>query len=280
MSRIPGFIGLAKIKRARAELGRLEENGGSTSPAHLPDTLSVEEIPSVEVLGTEDRVLARVDQDGFKFAAHPLDVGLFNRREAMLPRVRYRLDVVLQGGKVCFRKIFAGHPFYASSKYKVYSWLGMGFYTEAAALTRLKGLACVPQIHGVLRRERTLIMDYVHGNTILHLLSEHAGAVLDIELSDRSRHNDPEREEREIEAFARVARNRYQGDLQDMSDALFSRGVCPLDIKAGNLIIGQKTGKLYWVDFESASLNTFPRYQEDVASSRALLKRCFGVEAP
>ncbi|RJP77251.1 MAG: hypothetical protein C4522_15980 [Desulfobacteraceae bacterium] len=264
---------------ARFEVRKTADNTSAGPASDLPDALSAADIPSVAVLGTEDRVLANIDQDGFMFAVHPLDVTLFNKREKMIPRLRYKLDIVLFGKKVCFRKAFVGYPPYANLKYKMYSWMGLGFYTEAAALKRLKGLSCVPRVHQIFPKERILMMDYIHGETIQHFLSENTENILDIDLPENDKIDDPSREKREISAFFRLAKDRFQANIEKISEEIFQKGVCPLDIKTGNIIIGHKTGNLYWIDFERASLSTFPTYAEDVKSYYELLHRWFGISA-
>ena len=274
---IPGYTALAKIHAARHEI---RKSSGRKTTGSVPapvDTIAVEDIPSVAALGMDDRVLANIDQDGFKFAVHPLDVPLFNEREAKVPRLRYQLDIVLFSGKVCIRKKFVGYPPRAGLKYKLYSWMGLNFYTEAAVLKRLEGLACVPRIHDIAVGERTLVMDYIHGKTIQHFLSERTDKLLDIDLPDKDKIDDPEREQREIDAFMRQGKDPFQEKIRKVADDIFQRGVCPLDIKSGNLIAGHKTGRLYWIDFERASLNTFPTYARDVVVYHSLLSKWFGI---
>ena len=273
----PGYSALSKIVSARSEVRRTLKDAETGLRTDGPDMLSLADIPSVASMGTEDRVLAGIDQDGFKFAVHPLDVKLFNTREQMVPRLRYKLDIVLSNKRVCFRKKFSGYPPNAGIKHRMYSWMGLNFYTEAAVLKRLKGISCVPQIHRILPRERTLIMDYIHGETIQHFLSKHTDKLLDIDLPESDKIDDPEREKREINAFSRLAKDRFQGDLEKISDEIFQKGVCPLDIKSGNIIIGYKTGLLYWIDFERASMDTFPSYSRDVEECRKLLHKWFGI---
>ncbi len=61
-----------------------------------------------------------------------------------------------------------------------------------------------------------------------------------------------------IEAFASRGGEAYRGRLEEIVRAMNARGVAPLDVKLGNVLVGEKTGALYWVDFERAALEAPP----------------------
>ncbi|WP_437735596.1 hypothetical protein [Sorangium sp. So ce1335] len=281
MRRVPGMDAATRLLAARIETvrallaRRLDEN-----PLPVPDAVTPSEIPSVAELGPGDRVLAELDQDGFAFALHPADVPFFNRRSQKMPRLRYRIHVVLRRGYVCVRKRFIGQPRNAPLDAHVFSLLGLFFYNEAAALLRLRDLPSVPRIRDVHLTTRTLFIDYVRGKTLQQHVAERGEKVLDIDLAPLGQLFDPERDRREIEAFAQGDGDAYRGRIEQIARAMNARGVAPLDVKLGNVLIGEKTGALYWVDFERAAIEGTPRYRERLAEHHDLVNRWFGLSLP
>ncbi len=281
LRRVPGMDAATRLLAVRLETmrallaRRLEEN-----PLPVPDAVTPSEIPSVAELGPGDRVLAELDQDGFAFALHPADVAFFNRREKKMPRLRYKLHVVLHRGYVCVRKRFLGQPRNAPLDAHLFALLGLFFYNEATALFRLRDLPSVPRIRDLHLTTRTLFIDYVRGRTLQHKAAEGGQKVLDIDLAPLGQLFDPDRDRREIEAFAREGGDAYRGRIEEIVRAMNERGVAPLDVKLGNVLIGEKTGALYWVDFERAALEGTPRYGERLAEHHRLIQQWFGISPP
>ncbi|MGK3996407.1 hypothetical protein [Sorangium sp. So ce1024] len=281
LRRVPGMDAAARLLAVRLETvrallaRRLDEN-----PLPVPDAVTPSEIPSVAELGPGDRVLAELDQDGFAFAVHPADVPFFNRRSQKMPRLRYRIHVVLRRGYVCVRKRFIGQPRNASLDAHLFSLLGLFFYNEAAALLRLRDLPSIPRIRDVHLATRTLFIDYVRGKTLQQHVAERGEKVLDIDLAPLGQLFDPDRDRREIEAFAQGDGDAYRGRIEEIARAVNARGVAPLDVKLGNVIIGEKTGALYWIDFERAAIEGTPRYRERLAEHHGLMNRWFGLSLP
>ncbi|AUX29733.1 MULTISPECIES: hypothetical protein [Sorangium] len=281
LRRVPGMSAAARLLAVRLETvkallaRRLDEN-----PLPVPDAVTPSDIPSVAELGPGDRVLAELDQDGFAFALHPADVPFFNRRSEKMPRLRYRLHVVLRRGYVCVRKRFIGQPRNAPASAHLSALLGLFFYNEAAALLRLRDLPSVPRIRDLHLTTRTLFIDYVRGQTLQHQVAERGQKVLDIDLAPLGQLFDPERDRREIEAFASGGGEAYRGSIEEIVRSMNARGVAPLDVKLGNVLIGEKTGTLYWVDFERAAIEGAPRYREQLAEHHDLVNRWFGLSLP
>ncbi|WP_437678738.1 hypothetical protein [Sorangium sp. So ce131] len=278
LGRVPGMDAAARLLAVRLETvrallaRRLDEN-----PLPVPDAVTPGDIPSVAELGPGDRVLAEIDQDGFAFALHPADVAFFNRRNQKMPRMRYRLHIVLRGGYVCVRKRFIGQPKGAPAGAHLLTLVGMSFYNEATALLRLRDLPSVPRIRDLHLATRTLFMDYVRGQTLQHKIAESGRKVLDIDLAPLGQLHDPERDRREIEAFAGSGGDAYRGRIEEIVRAMNTRGVAPIEVKLNNVLIGEKTGALYWVDFEQAALEGTPHYRERLAESHRLVQEWFGI---
>jgi hypothetical protein len=276
--RIPGAEAVSKLlvvelETLRAALGKELEAGATP----VPDAVDPSEIPSVAELGPGDRVLAEIDQDGFAFAEHPADVPFFNRRAERFPRLRYRLDIVLHRGHVCVRKRFTGQPKGAPLGPRLWSLLGLFFFTEAAALLRLRDLPIAPRIRGIHLASRTLFIDYVRGRTLQHEVAGRGRKILDIDLAPLGQLFDPGRDQREIDAFAGEGGEAYRDRIEDLVRAMNARGVAPLDVKLGNVLIGDKTGSLYWLDFERAAIAGVPRYAAHLAEHHRLVDAWFGL---
>lgn len=268
----------AKLLIARREVARAAREGRLRPGLPIADAVSPVEIPSVARLGTADRVLADVDQDGFLFARDPADAEFFNRRTEMLPRKRYQLHVVLRGGAVCLRKRFVRRTFRRGIAPVVWSVLGLPFYTSVAAALRLAELPCGGSVREFDLRTRTIHWDLVHGEDLRHWLG-HSGALvhdLDLNRDPALRELDSDsRDLREIELFNSAGGSRFWPPVRDEVMAMNAAGVAILDVKLGNILAGEKTGLLYWVDFESAYLASWPRWEAAVRLQDRLLERWF-----
>jgi len=278
LHRVPGGEAAIKLLLVQAEtlravLGRSLDRGA----APVPDALTPHEVPSVAELGPGDRVLAEIDQDGFAFAEHPADVPFFNRRARKFPRLRYRLDVVLHQGHVCVRKQFTGQPEGAPLGPRLWGLLGLFFYTEAAALLRLRDQPFTPRLRGAHLASRTLFMDYIRGRTLQHEVAAHGRKILDVDLAPLGQLFDPDRDRREIEAFTGEGGASYRPRIEELVRAMNARGVAPLDVKLGNVLIGEKTGGLYWLDFERAALAPAPGYEARLEEHHRLVDAWFGL---
>jgi hypothetical protein len=277
----PWIRGLLHFWIARAEVrSALRRSEKALAIARLPDRLGVSDIPSQAGNRQHRPVLAKLDQDGFAHATNPVDCELFNRREAVFPRVRYQLDVVVHDGSVCVRKQFCRQPLTRGLRHWLWSLLGQSFYNEAAALLRLRGLPCVPQLRKIDRRRRAIYVDYIPGESLRHKLGGASGVVHDLDIAGNpqlSRLTDDERSEREIALFTAAATPQLRESIRHHCCVLASRGVLPLDIKPGNLIVGQSTGNLYWIDFELAHLESYWGWKEALEEHRRLVNRWFGA---
>lgn len=284
LQRVPGADVAARLLAVRLETaGALLRRRLAEHPLPVPDAVTPSEIPSVAELGPGDRVLAEIDRDGYAFAVHPADVPFFNRRTEKSPRARYRLHVVLRRGYVCVRKRFTLVQRGAPLGSHVLGLLGLFFYTEAAALFRLRDLPCIPRIRDLHLATRTLYMDYVRGETLHHKLLDNGPVPAVAVSAPPAARPDPERErleQEESDAFARGWGDAYRDRIEEILLALNARGVAPLDVKLDNVLVGEKTGALYWLDFERAALDTAPRYGALLAEHHRRVNRWFGLSLP
>jgi hypothetical protein len=63
---------------------------------------------------------------------------------------------------------------------------------------------------------------------------------------------------REFQLLAGALADRERGRIEELIRAMNQRGVAPLDVSLGNVLIGAETGRPYWIDFEWACLRPLP----------------------
>jgi glycosyltransferase involved in cell wall biosynthesis len=272
--RIRYCFGLRSYLVARAEVRRAVRRGAvwcneSPSPASVPPS----EISSTLTTGTGDRVLAEIDQDGYAFAVDPADAPIFNRRSRKVRRTLYRLDIVLRGGTVCFRKQFRPIPLRLGLSRWFWGWLGMPFYNSVAAYLRLQGLSFVPNIKEIDFGSRSIYMDWVFGENLKQHISHSGAAIFELDLAadpQLSGLSEVEKQTRQSRLFAETYGHIFDAEIEQMVRAMLEHGVAPIDVKPGNIVWGSRTGRLYWVDFESARLRSQPCWDD---ASHELLRR-------
>jgi len=269
--------GFANFLRVRAEVNSaLSVNGNVLSTGPLADALPPERIPSVRAGKRHDRVLAEIDQDGFTFAVDPLDAPFFDKRATRNPRNLNLLDIVLLEGRVCIRKRYRNFrsgalqwgkpvPMRERLRRAVWTSLGLFLYSEAAVLLRLSDLPFVPKLRAIDLVDGAIYMDYVSGETLREEAALSGAAVYDQDVAGGglNRLSGRELERREVELLERSgAGGNFRREIIDMIQQINARGVAPLDIKLGNFIRGSTTGRLYWIDFEFARIQTQPQWEE------------------
>lgn len=282
--------GAINLIRARAEVVRALGAGAMTQARPLDDALPVAAIPTIAAGGTEDRVLAEIDQDGFAFATDPRDEGYFNRRTLRVPRQQNLVDVTLLEGRICVRKRLRGYRFGARrwgdrpvpvpewARRAVWVNLGLFLYTEAAALLRLQDLPFAPKLRAIDFADRALYIDYVHGESLRSLAARGGAAVHDHDLARDPQLNklsSRELERREVALLEAACGGDFRREIAFMTREANARGVAPLDIKLGNFIRGAATGKLYWIDFEICRLASQPRWETDLALEHEVIEEIF-----
>lgn len=285
--------GAINLIRARAEVVSALHSSFDGVPAARPldNALRPTDIPSVAAGCFDDRILAEVDQDGFAFAASPIDAPFFDRRERRTPRQQNLVDIALVDGVVCVRKRYRGLrlgarrwgtqrvPWRQRVQRSVWAALGMYLYSEAAALLRLQDLPFVPRLRRIDFADRALYMDYVPGENLRSFAAQGGAVVLDTDLRAAqvrglSAHD---LERREVALLDRAGVGDFRREIAAMAREINARGVAPLDIKLGNFIRGAQTGRLYWIDFEISRLSSQPNWEADLALERDTLERLFEI---
>jgi hypothetical protein len=288
--------GIANLLRVRAEvLSSLSVNGTVLATAPLADALRPDAIPSVKAGVRSDRVLAEIDQDGFAFAVDPRDARFFERRKRRAPRSLNQLDIVLLEGRICIRKRY--RPFRAGARdwgdrpvplgvrAKRRFWNAVGFYlySEAAVLLRLQDVPFVPKLRAIDLVDRAIYIDYVQGQTLRSCAAGTGAAVYDQDLAasrDLMRLSARELERREVTLLEGAGgAGDFRHEILDMLRQMNARGVAPLDIKLGNFIRGATTGRLYWIDFEFARVQSQPQWEDALRLQRDTIWNLFRDDA-
>jgi hypothetical protein len=266
-----------KLRREVSAALRQTDNVFQSVP--IADALDLDRVPSVALRRTRDCVLAHMDQDGFAFAVDPMDSPLFNRRDRELQRVKHQLDIVVYGGRVCIRKRFFPWPSNLGFLRTLLCAIGLPFYREAAALLRLRNLPIVPQIRGIDFSSMTIYRDYVDGDSIRHRVGNGGVIVHDLDLENSEQTcslTRAELEEREIQLFSQVCGEELTPRIWDNVREINRCGVVLLDVKLGNIVVGNKSGCPYWIDLELTKLSGFPQWKKSLRDQNLRIERWFG----
>jgi hypothetical protein len=179
-----------------------------------PDLLTVERLPSGQGYAMPDRIIGEIDQGGLLFASDLRDAVLFNGTGEPVPRYHRRLLVVARNGTLRVRK-YPSHSRRELLRDRIRDWIGWGFYLEAAALLRLQGAECVPQLRALDVQNRTIEMDYIWGDDLRQALD--LGCRFDV----CAEHSSPPRQGAvDVEMTS---------EIQRVLATVIARGVVPLD---------------------------------------------------
>lgn len=275
------LVGFQKLIAARSEVKQaFQHPNWSAGHDRLYDSLPSSLIPSVKRGNLRDRVLAEIDQDGFIFSTDPLDVEFFNRREQKLPRKRSIVSIILRDGNVHLRKKYSRKSPDRGLKDKFWRILGLPFYTEVAAMLRLNSLPVVPNLRHIDLVSRTIETDYIWGENLRSQIAKHGLTIYDTDVTTNPilcRLSDADRVQRENSFWACISDLSFKEALTQAVIMMNQRGVAPMDVNLGNIIIGYQTGTLYFIDFELAQLESFPNWDYHLKEHRRLLASSFNL---
>lgn len=244
-----------------------------------PDTLRLNELPSISDEGEGDRILAEIDQDGFLFAVHEKDVPFFNRRNQKLRKHRYQVHVTIKHGVICVSKQFSRPPLSNGLNALFWGLSGLAFYTEAASLLRLSHLPCVPRLRFIDLKTRTIYMDYIRGENLRQRIASDDADIFDLDRRSKSLQlSEEDQEQQEIDLFSRRCSAPCLEEIKKMIQLINGCGVALIDIKPGNIVVGSKTGRLYWIDYEGAYLSSHPLYEQKVLEQNRQMQKWFGLD--
>jgi hypothetical protein len=270
LNRSKAFRAAWRLVSLRMEVKRAVRDRSFVSPRlPSPDAVLLKDIPSVERLGAADRVLAEIDQDGYEFPVHPIDASFFKQRDVRLPRVRYQISVVLRSGAVCLSKRFVRQPLSAGVRDWLKSLFGLNFYTEAAALIRLKNSDAAPRVVDIDLRSRTIYREFIRGEACRQLLARQGLVTEDVDIQYGSASKRSKRPTPLIPAVASLA------PAKALVQKINAEGVVLLDVKLGNIVLGDKTRAMYWIDFETARFDTEPDWEERVEEQHRMLATAY-----
>jgi tRNA A-37 threonylcarbamoyl transferase component Bud32 len=157
--------------------------------------------------------------------------------------------------------------------------LGLYLFSEAAVLLRLSDLPFVPKLRAVDLVDGAIYLDYVHGQTLRQNAACTGAAIYDQDLQEElTRLSARELERREVALLERAgASGNFRREIVEMTRQINARGVAPLDIKLGNFIRGATSGRLYWIDFEFARIQTQPQWEAGLQLQRETLENLFDL---
>jgi serine/threonine protein kinase len=184
-----------------------------------------------------ETVIAEIDQDGYLLSNYgTIKNAPTISKDKFLPRKKTSLHVVLHDGLVGVKKNYRGNK--------------LGFVTELNALYKLGKAGCrVPSIIDINFEELTLTISYILGKVLREELVKKGARIRDKDTNNQK-----------INEYANIIRGRKV--LYDVIDRKFAEriyneiikihqaGFIWKDIKYGNIIIEQKAGKPFLIDFE------------------------------
>lgn len=244
------------------------------------DGLVVADIPlSMRESQEKNRPIGYFDQDGFCFSMDSLVPTRFSPPDVPLPRKRWSLDITTIGERVCVQKKFKNQSNDRSLRTLVWDALGLHFYTESAARIRLSELPCVPRLVSIDHRARIVAYEFIRGRTLRHRLAEKCD-VLDRDFernTSLTKMSPAERHDRENRLWRMHATVEDIRQLEQGLKSIIACGVVPIDLNLGNVIVGESTGKFYFIDFELAHLDSFPDFRRVRDATIRELGRSFGI---
>ncbi|MCC7052480.1 MAG: hypothetical protein IT355_04380 [Gemmatimonadaceae bacterium] len=223
------------------------------------DSLPADLVPTVISGDRRDRVLAEFDQHGALVASDPRDAAIFGQAGRHVERHHHRVQVVLTGGHVRVRKQRI-LPSPAGVRNRLRARIGGAL--EAASLIRLAGQVPVPALRDFDAGTGTVELDYIWGNDVRRELAAHDGTTDEDELARR---------------FARLVHGGdpvFAGWIRAVGATTVRCGVAPLDMHAGNVLRGGRTGGFHLVDFNLVVLRPAPGWS---AAVRGFARLC-GLE--
>jgi hypothetical protein len=193
------------------------------------------------------------------FALDQRDTEIFNTKMASV-RKHHRIQLVLRENRVVLRKASLRHQ-PVQNLDRIRALLKWEFYIETAALLRLRGLPCVPTIRRVDLREGAIEMDYIWGRDLRQIFSKGSHEIPYDEVS------------RSFSMLvASGSRDKMSGQLIETVISIIGRGVIPTDVHAANFIQGQRSKRLYMVDFNQAYLYPVPGWRAHLRELTWLLR--------
>jgi serine/threonine protein kinase len=218
--------------------------------------------------------LGEIDQDGFLLSK----TGIISKmphvsRKQFLPRKRFDLRVVAIDGYACIEKHYRGNK--------------SSFVNEIEALYHLGHAGCnIPVIIDVDFENLTLIFSYIPGRVLREELAGRGAVVRDRDIEENSELTRFGKRKRALNRISECRRVLSEvidsqfielifAELKKIHEARFIWN----DIKYGNIIIEEKSGKPYLIDFDWAI--RFPELGKktfNILSNRDVKKfnACFG----
>jgi tRNA A-37 threonylcarbamoyl transferase component Bud32 len=186
--------------------------------------------------------IGEIDQDGFIFQYYDLFKGApVISRENFMERVKHKIYLVIHDGYIGIEKRFKNHQ---------------RFLNEFVALANLsnKGIN-VPAILDVDFDSLTITVSYIHGKVLREELANKGAVLRDSQLgymkdcSDKNMYKKKIVEEG-LKVMHHVIDMQYIGNIHRQISKIHEAGFLIGDIKYGNIIIEEKSGEPFIIDFE------------------------------
>jgi hypothetical protein len=204
-----------------------------------------------EIDKNNEAIIADIDKDGYLFSRYGQFAGVsFVSQKEFIPRKRNKLRLIAVGDQVGVRK--------PSATMK-------GFLSELTSLFVLREHCNVPAILGVDFRKFSIDISFIPGVVLAQELANRGARVRHRDLENDRGYNTLSREAQKqsrIESTRPILNDYVSVELKD---AIFSElkqihklGILVKDIKYGNIILEEDSGRPFFIDFDYAQGIGFP----------------------
>lgn len=134
------------------------------------------------------------------------------------------------------------------------------FINELRILHHLRNVDCVPKIHYVDYKNKSLIINYIDGYILREKIAKCGALVRDIDLKSISENKSESKEYADLETIMKLCVSKQlRNQILNSIEQIHEKGVIIYDIKIGNIII--KPYKSFIIDFNHSRFHKFmPKY--------------------
>ena len=176
----------------------------------------------------------------------------------MVSRRHHRLQIVLRDGVVSISKRTV--PMQRDRFLdRARDFLQWDFYLEAAALLRLQEFPFVPKLRRIDCSDGVIEMDYIWGRDLRHILAEGKHEV------------DYDKVSRDFRALVK-SDDPTSKEIGQAMLGVIRLGVIPRDVDAAGFIRGERSRRLYMIDFHLSYLCPVPGWRKHADNLNLLLR--------
>lgn len=198
-----------------------------------------------EISTKGEEILADIDQDGYFFLRYPININVPRIDQAnYIERSKYKVSLVALSSCLAIKKEYNGNY--------------MAFLNELIALMTLARKCSTPVPLRINVKKNIIYMSYIQGSTLREIIAKEGAKILDRDnLIKEKRCNlimNKAWLSRVIEGrkhVCQVVNSDTIKAIYNAAEEVHKHGICLYDVKYGNIIIEQGSGRPYFIDFEN-----------------------------